>query len=250
MPFRSEHSLPRPHLSGKPAQIVILVLLWISLYASALFAPPVLDDADATHAQAAQAMLRTGDWVTLHVDGIRYLEKPPLPYWLTAISLRVFGLNTFAVHLSLALTVLGLALFGRHWADRAFPEDRRTGFYTGIFLLTSAGVFLFTRIFIPDALLSLLLSLVLYASLRALEESKRSRSMPWAFAAWTALALAVLTKGLVALVFVFGTLIVYLAFTGEWLRCTVCHRRALAHPRGSPQYRWCQRARLFLVLLH
>src|ERR1700723_425616 len=80
---------PRPHWPR--THILILLGLWLIIFVSAAFTPPLLDDADATHAQAAQAMLTTGDWVTLHVDGIRYLEKPPLPYWITAVSLKLFA---------------------------------------------------------------------------------------------------------------------------------------------------------------
>jgi len=82
--------------------VLILLSLWAAVFLSASATPSLLDDADATHAQAAQAMLHTGDWVTLHVNGIRYLEKPPLPYWMAASSMRIFGENTFAVHLPLA----------------------------------------------------------------------------------------------------------------------------------------------------
>src|ERR1700753_4137788 len=81
--FSSEARWPLPHLC-------LLLGFWIAIFAASLWTPPLLDDADATQAQAAQAMVHTGDWVTLHVDGIRYLEKPPLPYWLVAISLRLF----------------------------------------------------------------------------------------------------------------------------------------------------------------
>ena len=150
---------PRPRNAA-----VILSLLWLLLYFAALFAPPVLDDADATHAQAAQAMLHTGDFVTLHVNGIRYLEKAPLPYWFTAASLALFGRNTFAVHLPLALAVALLALLGHRWANHAFGS--RTAFYTAIAILTSPGVFLFTRILIPEVWLSLFLAAALYAFLR------------------------------------------------------------------------------------
>ncbi len=73
----------------------------------------------------------------------------------------------FAVHFPLALTILGLALLGYTWARRAFNET--AALTTALFLLTSAGTFLFTRIFIPDALLSLLLAFTLYAFLRAIE---------------------------------------------------------------------------------
>jgi hypothetical protein len=169
---------------------------------------------------------RPADWVTLHVNGVRYLEKAPLPYWMAAISLGVFGRSSFAIHLPLALTVLALALLGFVWSRRAFGQ--RAALYTAIFLLTSAGVFLFTRIFIPDALLSLLLALSLYCLLRALEPTTsagapRLDSETWvrrtpsiyAYLMWTALALAVLAKGLVALVFFFGTAAVFLPLAGE-----------------------------------
>jgi 4-amino-4-deoxy-L-arabinose transferase-like glycosyltransferase len=184
--------------------------LWLAIFGTSLIGPPLLDDADATHAQAAQAMLHTGDWVTLHVDGIRYLEKAPLPYWIAAASMRLFGENAFAVHLPLALTVLGLALLGYAWSRRAFGQ--RAAIYTAIFVLTSTGVFLFTRIFIPDALLSLLLAAALFCFLRAMEEPTSPR---FAYALWLALALAVLTKGLVALVFFFGAALAYLLWTRQ-----------------------------------
>ena len=145
---------PVSPLRRVPARHVLPLLgLWLAIFFASLFSPPLLDDADATHAQAARAMATTGDWVTLHVDGIRYLEKPPLPYWLVALSFRVFGFNTFAVHLPLALAVLALAALGYLWAEQAFGA--RTGFYTALATLTCTGVFLFTRILIPEALLSL-----------------------------------------------------------------------------------------------
>src|SRR3984885_2350005 len=212
--------------------IVILLSLWAAIFLAASTTPSLLDDADATHAQAAQAMLHTGDWVTLHVNGIRYLEKPPLPYWIAASSMRIFGENTFAIHLPLALTILGLALLGYAWGRRAFsargelstrgkPNDR-AGFYAGLFVLTSAGVFLFTRIFIPDALLSLLLALSLYAALRALDaQTKNPRR--WSALMWSSLACAVLTKGFVAVIFLFAAVGLFLILTGEWRRWRLLH---------------------------
>jgi len=200
--------------------VIVILALWAALFLAAAATPSLLDDADATHAQAAQAMLRTGDWVTLHVNGIRYLEKPPLPYWLAAASLRIFGENAFAIHLPLTLTVLALALLGYAWGRRAFSE--RVGFYAAIFTLTSAGVFLFTRIFIPDALLSLLLALSIYAALRALETQTQHPRF-WAYLMWSALALAVLTKGLVAIVFLFASVTLFLTLIGEWRRVGRLH---------------------------
>ncbi len=226
------------------AHFIILIGLWLLLYVAAAFTPPLLDDADATHAQAAQAMLSTGDWVTLHVDGIRYLEKPPLPYWLTAVSLKLFApahppygrAAAFAVHFPLALTILGLVLLGYTWGRRAFGQT--AALCTGLFLLTSAGVFLFTRVFIPDALLSLLLAFTLYAFLRALaphcigapslharadgwDQQFPGTDIVWPYLMWGALALAVLTKGLVAVVFIFATILLFLAYTNQLHRWRV-----------------------------
>ena len=192
--------------------LLLLSGLWLILFFAALFSPPLLDDADATHANAARHMALTGDLVTLRVDGIRYLEKAPLPYWLVALSFRLFGFNTFAAHLPQAIGVLLLAFLGYRWAEQAFGP--RTAFYTGLATLTSAGIFLFTRYFIPEVLLSLFLSIALYCLLRSLED----RTATHAYFMWAVLALAVLTKGLVALVFFFGATVVYLALTGDYKR--------------------------------
>jgi len=205
-------SLRATRFDRSPRSIALAVIagLWLLLFFASLFAPPLLDDADATHANAARYIAQTGDWVTLHVNGIRYLEKAPLPYWLVAVSFRIFGFNTFAAHLPQALGVLLLALLGYVWGERAFGQ--RTAFYTGIATLTAAGVFLFTRVFIPEVLLALLLCAALYLLLEALESHK---ALP-TYAMWTALALGVLTKGLIVPVFFFSAAIVYLALSGEY----------------------------------
>ena len=187
--------------------------MFAAIYLGALFAPGLLDDADATHAEAAREMAASGDFVTLKVNGVRYLEKAPLPYWLAAISFRIFGVNEFSSRLPLALGVLGSMLLAAHWAGRAFGP--RAGAYAGMFMLTGTGVFLFTRVFIPEVLLGLFLAVALYSFLRALDAPHQ----PWRwYAGYAALALAVLTKGLVALVFAAGAAFLFLALTGEWRR--------------------------------
>ncbi len=198
--------------------LIFLTALWLLLFAASLFTPPLLDDADATHANAARHIALTGDLVTLHVNGIRYLEKAPLPYWLVAASFRLFGFNAFAAHLPQAIAILLLALLGYRWAAQVF--DARTAFYTGLALLTSAGVFLFTRVFIPEALFSLFLCAALYSFLRATSHNTRETPASLSPAThahlmWTFLALAVLTKGLVAIIFLSGTALIYLALTGQ-----------------------------------
>jgi len=177
-----------------------------AVYLGSLFSPALLDDADSTHAEAAREMFVSGDYVTLHVNGVRYLEKAPLPYWLAAISYQIFGVNEFASRLPMALSVLLLGVLAVIWGRRAFGE--RAGIYAGLFVYTSAGVFLFTRILIPDVLLSLLIAGSLYFFLIALEP--RGRAWRW-YAGYSCIALGVLTKGLIALAFPVGTAFLYAA---------------------------------------
>jgi hypothetical protein len=190
----------------------MLALLFAAVYFGSLFSPPLLDDADSTHAEAAREMFVTGDYVTLHINGIRYLEKAPLPYWLVAASYRVFGVNEFATRLPMALSVLLLGALAYVWGRRAFGE--RAGVYAALFVYTAAGVFLFTRILIPDVLLSLLIAASLYFFLTALETQSAWR---W-YVAYACMGLGVLTKGLIALVFPAGAAFVYLVVAGECRR--------------------------------
>ena len=58
--------------------------------------PRLMDDVDAVQAQIARTMLESGDWVTARLDGVAYLEKSPLVYWMMAASFRVFGVHDWA----------------------------------------------------------------------------------------------------------------------------------------------------------
>ena len=157
-----ERATSRVHPPIRRKQIFFLLVVWLVVFFASLWTPAVLDDADGTHANAARQMALSGDYVTLRVNNVRYLEKAPLPYWIAAASIRIFGVNAFAVHLPQAMAVLLLMLLGYRWAHEAYSE--RAALYTGLGVLTSAGVFLFTRVFIPDILLSFFLAAALYCS--------------------------------------------------------------------------------------
>lgn len=193
---------------------IILATIWLAVYFYGAFRPPLLDDADSTHAEAAREMYLSHNYVTLHVNGVRYLSKPPLPYWLASFSFSALGVSEFAVRLPIILTVLLLIGLGVLWGTRAF--GRRGGIYSGLFVATCVGCFLFTRIFIPDVMLSLLIALALYFFLSAFD-ARRPKDWRW-YAGYAAIGLAFLAKGLVALVFVGFPAIGYLLLSGEWRR--------------------------------
>jgi 4-amino-4-deoxy-L-arabinose transferase-like glycosyltransferase len=202
---------------SRRSEWVLILAVFLAVFFAALFQPPLIDDVDSTHAQAAQRMALTGHVVTLMVNGIRYLEKPPLPYWMVAIDYRIFGFNAFATHLPEALAVLASAILALLWGRRAYSE--RAAFYGALGFLTSIGVFLFTRFFIPDVILTLFLALALYLFVTGLEDRE-----PWRFyAVYALLALGLLTKGLISPVFFLGGVIPYLWITGDWRRWREFH---------------------------
>lgn len=210
---------PAPdNLNHRPERLrgvsfITMAVVFVAVFVGSMFTPPLLDDVDSSHAEAAREMYVTHDYVTLHINGVRYLEKAPLPYWLVAFSYEIFGVNEFATRLPMALSILFLGVLANVWAKRAFGE--RAGLYAGLFIYTAAGVFLFTRVFIPDVLLSLLIAAALYFFLTALEAG----SHPWRwYAGYACMALGVLTKGLIALAFPGGAAFFYLLITGEWRR--------------------------------
>jgi 4-amino-4-deoxy-L-arabinose transferase-like glycosyltransferase len=197
----------------KTLPLMAVILLFATVYLGSAFSPALQDDADSTHAEAAREMMVSGDYVTLHINGVRYLEKAPMIYWLVAASYRLFGVNEFATRFPTVLAMFLLVLLGFRWGRRAFGY--RTGVYGGLFVATAAGYYLFTRIMIPEAILSLFLAGAFYFVVTALEPA--GGRWRW-YAGYACLALAVLTKGLVSLVFVGVAAIGYALVTGEWRR--------------------------------
>src|ERR1017187_5951862 len=191
---------------------VLFAAIFAAVQFASLFTPPLMDDVDAAHAQAAQTVAETGDWVTCKINGIRYIEKPPLPYWLVAGSYKIFGENTFATHLPTAVAMLGLAWLSWVWGRRAWGS--RAGLYAGMGVIASVGTFLFTRFIIPEAILALLLLIALYSLITGLEMERPGR-LYWM---WATVALALLTKGFIAPVFFVGAAVPYLLLTGQWRR--------------------------------
>lgn len=199
---------PRTSVESSRAHPIVLAALlfvaWLLIYVAGMFTPGLLDDADSVHAEAAREMVLRHDWVTLYIDGIRYLEKAPLMYWEIASSFKAFGIHDWSARVPLVLSVLALIactyVFGRHF----FGEEG--GFYAALVIATSPGIYIFTRFLIPDVLVALWLELGLLFFLVGYEQKNPSRWACWGLA--VTVALNVLTKGLIGAVFM--ALIVFL----------------------------------------
>jgi 4-amino-4-deoxy-L-arabinose transferase-like glycosyltransferase len=191
--------------------LLVLVGLWLAIYAVGLSGAPLLDDADTVHAEAAREMLQRHDWVTLYVNGERYLEKAPLMYWSVATSYKLFGISEWSTRFPLMLGVLAMILATYGLGRWAFGDEG--GFNSGLVLVTALGPFLFTRFLIPDVLVGLWLTLTFWFFLESLQQEKPSRAICWGLA--TVCALNVLTKGLIGLVFPAGAIGLYLLLAGN-----------------------------------
>ena len=191
--------------------VLALVALWGIIYlASCGYPPALLDDADTVHAEAAREMAESGDWVTLHANKIRYLEKAPLMYWSIALSYKVFGVSEFSSRLPIALATLALMLATMLLGSFAFGD--KAGFYSALCIGSSIGIFLFTRVLWPDVMLTLFITMAYYSFLRGGEDPRRSR---YAYGIYFFGALAVLTKGLIGAAFPAIIILAYLLITGE-----------------------------------
>src|SRR5215469_4657719 len=192
--------------------ILLIVVVWAALYISSIFQPALLDDADTVHSEAAREMVTTHEWVTLKINqGFRYLEKAPLMYWAIAVSFKIFGVHDWSARLPIALGVLALLLVVYRLGRRVYGEEG--GFYSALVVATGFGPFLFTRILIPDMAVALWLALGFDFFLTSLEQEKPSRWVCWGLAA--TMALNVLTKGLIGLIFPIGTIVIFLFLTGN-----------------------------------
>jgi len=199
---------------GKNWYLYLIVLLFAgAIYVGCIVSPPsLMDDVDSVQAQIARNMLVSGDWVTARLDGVPYLEKPALIYWAIALSYKIFGVHDWSARIPIALSALALC-----WVTAAFgiwAFGKRAGFYAGLCISTCVGLFLFTRVLIPDVTLTFTTALAMWAFLRAIDDEEL-RPRLWAFLFAASLGVGLLLKSLIAIVFPAGAAIVYLLLTRQ-----------------------------------
>src|SRR5580698_3370564 len=200
--------------TGKNWHLYLGVLLVAgAVYLGCIVSPPsLMDDVDAVQAQIARNMLTSGDWVTPRLDGVAYMEKAPLIYWAIALSYKLFGVHDWAARIPVALSVMGLA-----WLTAAFGVwafGKRAGFYAGLCMATCIGIFLFTRILIPDVMITFTVALAMWAFLRALDHEEPHPRF-WAFLLAASLGLGLLLKSLIGIVFPVAAGVIYLFLTQQ-----------------------------------
>lgn len=172
------------------------------------------DPGEGRYAAISREMLESGNWLVPHLNFVRYFEKPPLGYWLNALSMKVFGMNEFGARfftaLSGFLTVLGTYFFGR----RVFNE--RTGILSAGVLFTSLGFFGYTQILELDMMLTFFVCFGL--GLLYLGFEKRLKPLLTVHLGYLMLGLGCLVKGPVSFVLPFLIVGAYLFAVRGWGR--------------------------------
>jgi 4-amino-4-deoxy-L-arabinose transferase-like glycosyltransferase len=159
-------------------------------------------------------MLAGGDWTTPHLNGIPYLEKPPLQYWATALSYSLFGLHTWSARLW--ATLLGMLGIGLTWATGRRLWSAREGEYAAVLLLSCPLYFVVSHINTLDVGLAFFLNATLACFLFAQTATVTSSQRGWMLLFWLAMAGGLLQKGLVAAVLPIAALFAYSVLTRQW----------------------------------
>jgi 4-amino-4-deoxy-L-arabinose transferase-like glycosyltransferase len=217
----STEGAPRQRLAGA-ALLVLLAAAVLHVATAAI--PDIYDELPGQYAGTAREMVESGNWLVPTLAGIPRLQKPPLVYWITALSLRLLGTNEFAARLPTALALVGLMVVTHALGARLY--GRGAGLVASGILGTSFGTVALGKLIMPEPFLALGIALSLYLVLRCAEDP--GRGPLWALAAWGATALATLSKGLHGFLLPAAIVVVVLVLSPESRRPLA----ALARPRG------------------
>jgi 4-amino-4-deoxy-L-arabinose transferase-like glycosyltransferase len=207
-----------------------LTLLWFFLGLLPLFMRSLWEPDEARYAEIPREMLATGDWLTPHLNGVLYFEKPPLQYWLSAVSMKLFGINGAAARLPLALAS-GLMI----WA--AWRLAKRLGAREPLWapFMAATGLlgFMVGQILTLDALFSAFLVAALAAFVEAVALRRDGQGgHGWALLAFGFMAGAMLTKGLAQVILLGGILLFSLAYAWRDVSLRRAVLRTLFDPLG------------------
>lgn len=177
---------------------------------------PLSNPDEGRYTEIPREMALTGDYITPRLNGVKYFEKPPLVYWLSAVTFEVVGVNewsarfwcaTFAVLGGLLTYAAGRALYGRE-----------AGLFSAIVLSLSLLYYALSRVILTDLVVAVLIAAALFSFVLGIREpaGSRRRLLFWAF--YASMALATLTKGLIGVVLPCAVIAMWVIALNQWSR--------------------------------
>jgi len=198
----------------RPAYLCLLLALLTFAWFAALVPRHLAKTDEGRYAEIPREMVASGDWLTPRLDGLKYFEKPALQYWATATIYKVVGMSDWSSRFWTGLTgFLGIFVVGAT-AGRLY--GRATALYSGAVLGSSLLYVLLGHIDTLDMGLTFFTTAGLCAALWARQSPDVRSARYWMLACWAALALAVLSKGLIGIVLPGAVFCLYLMFTRDW----------------------------------
>ncbi len=196
----------------------LLLGLFICVYLLPLGIRPLMEPDETRYGAIPREMIATGNWISPHLNGLRYFEKPPLGYWLNSISIMAFGESGFAIRLPSALSVGLSALLIMLLIRQAFPrEEIWAGPIAALVFLTSLEVPVVGTFGVLDSMLAAALTLTMVCFFLASQAAHGSSRRRWfLIAAGIGCGLAFLIKGFLALVVPALTMGAYLVWQRRW----------------------------------
>ena len=193
--------------------VALLVALLTLVVAVDNMQRPLANPDEGRYSEISREMAATGDWVTPRLNGIKYFEKPPLQYWASAAAFSLFGESEFSARLYTALCGLLALLTVGFTARRLAGGDAAT--LAVAVLLTSPYFLAMGGVVTLDTGLAAWTTVAVCAFLLAMTgpENRRRR---WMLLAWTAIALAVLSKGLIGIVFPAAAIFLHCLASRDW----------------------------------
>jgi 4-amino-4-deoxy-L-arabinose transferase-like glycosyltransferase len=174
---------------------------------------PLMEPDEGRYSEIPREMLERGDFITPMLNYVKYFEKPPLHYWLNALSMSIFGETEFATRFPGALCGLLTVLFTYHAGRKLF--GRREGLMAALILGSSTGFLIQGRINLTDMTLTFCMSVSIGCFLLASRSGERTKGRYY-YLFYLFSALAVLAKGLIGLVLPGGVIFLYMLICRRW----------------------------------
>jgi 4-amino-4-deoxy-L-arabinose transferase-like glycosyltransferase len=191
-----------------PRSILVLLILLVSfLTMDSLGGRKLANPDEGRYSEIAREMAASNDFVTPRLNGLKYFEKPPLQYWATAISFKLLGESEFSARLYTALCGLGCVLLMAYVGWKVF--DTETGLLSALVLLSAPYFAGMTEVVTLDMGLTFWMTLTIASFMLAQVSPESVTRRNWLWMAWAGMAGAVLSKGLIGIVFPAAALFLY-----------------------------------------
>lgn len=193
------------------ATVLLLAVIWFCAF---IGLRPLANPDEGRYTEIAREMAVTGDYITPRLNGVKYFEKPPLMYWLSALTFKAFGVNHFTARIWVALfATLGCVL--TYIAGHVLYGPR-AGIWSAIVLSTSLIYYALGQVVLLDMAVSVMISGALFSFILAVREPAGKRRF-WLFMAhYVFMALATLSKGLIGFLIPGAVMFLWLLLLGRW----------------------------------